>query len=125
VRASANLAMFLVDGCGDKMQPLICDGDLIVAALTSTDEPYYYRPGAAFTSPYVISHRGRMIIRLIRFGPNFTAIGPTDKSSWPPKMAEPPEHMVKGIAPAPPIGEFFPIGRVIWCGGSLLSLDFS
>jgi hypothetical protein len=122
-RAAGDLFMVLVDGCGDKMDPLIRDGDFIVASQSGANEADY-RPGRAFTYPCVIAHRGKVIVRLIRYGANFTAIGPTEKTSWPPKMAWPPEHMMKGIAPAPPIGEFFPMGRVIWCGRSLLSLDF-
>lgn len=125
VRAPRNLFMVLVDGCGDKMQPLICDGDVIVAFQTSGSEADYKpEPGHSLTCPYVISHRGKIIIRLIRWSARSTAVGPIEKSSWPPKMGE-PEYTLKGIAPAPPIGEFFPIGRVIWCGRSLLSLDFS
>jgi transcriptional regulator with XRE-family HTH domain len=127
-RAQANLFMMLVGGSGDAMAPLIRDSNLTVVAEgcgTGAD----YRPGRSVTYPCVLSHRGRIVIRLIRNEAHATAIGPIEKSSWPPTMGK-PDYLFDGTLFAAgelrsPDGEFFMLGRVIWCGGSLLGFNFS
>jgi hypothetical protein len=131
VRARENLFLLLVGGSGDLMAPLIQDGDLILTAGGMGTEVGLRK----VTYPCVMSHKGRVIIRLVRY-PGVSdadkiraAIGPIDRSAWPPKMAK-PEYLFRGghspnSSESIPSSEFRMLGRVIWCGRSLLTLDFS
>ncbi len=126
--AQRDLSMILVGGLGDSMAPLICDADLVVGAIGKAMD-LYTPTRRSVTYPFVMSHHGRVVVRFIRYergrGINplgRTAIGPIEKSNWPPKMGE-PEKAFDGY-PLPG-GEYFLIGRVIWCGRSLLGFDFS
>ncbi len=116
------LFLVIVGGSGDKMAPLIRDGDLIVVA-SAVGTEIGAKPT---TAPYMFSYQGRVIIRLVRAvggsgsQPLRIMIGPVDRTAWPPKMAK-PEHTFAGIIE----DDFRVLGRVIWCGRSLLSLDVS
>lgn len=127
-RAQANLFMMAVGGSEDSVAPLIRDGDLIIVAVGSGTEGDW-RPGRSVCYPCAISHHGKVIIRLVRYGSEATAIGPIEKPSWPLKMGK-PEYIFEGaLFAAGEVrsfdGEFFMLGRVIWCGRSLLGFDFS
>jgi len=127
IRAQASLFMMVVGGSGDSMAPLICDGDLVVvASYEGTGKDGDWRRSVSY--PCVLSHRGKVILRLVRYGSKGTAIGPLEKSAWPPRMGK-PEYEYEGPLFATGEvrsgdGEFFMLGRVIWCGGSLLAFDY-
>jgi len=108
------------------MEPLICDGDVVVVADSSTGmEADWKRP---ITYPCVISHRGKVIVRLVKYGPEGTAIGPLQRSTWPLKIGKPDFTYEGALFPAGTFmsanREFVMLGRVVWAGSSLLANPF-
>ncbi len=123
IRAQAQLFMVRIGGSADLMAPLVRDGDLVVVSKSGATE--LDLAGRPVSYPCLVSHRGKVIIRLVRHERDRTTFGLIEKTSWPPKMAAANAETVLRTTVLPRVGEYFLLGRIIWCGRSLLSFDFT